>query len=136
VRVVVLKGGCAKAVGHALEALCSRACAPRHGATPCPRLSYCPTSASLHIEYPMLFRVEGLSGGRVTHCGVLEFVADEGVVYMPHWVRLLSPLCGAVISIYTSRTHVLPQLIGSLRVGQRTTNTQHAVQRSRCIAAQ
>lgn len=42
-------------------------------------------AASLHIEYPMLFRVESPSG-RVTHCGVLEFVAEEGVVYMPHWV--------------------------------------------------
>ncbi|KAJ9528421.1 hypothetical protein QJQ45_020302 [Haematococcus lacustris] len=41
--------------------------------------------ASLHIEYPMLFKVES-TGGRTTHCGVLEFVAEEGQVYMPHWV--------------------------------------------------
>lgn len=34
----------------------------------------------------MLFRVESTSTGRATHCGVLEFVAEEGVVYMPHWV--------------------------------------------------
>lgn len=43
-------------------------------------------AASLHIEYPMLFRVESLASGRSTHCGVLEFVAEEGVIYMPHWV--------------------------------------------------
>jgi ubiquitin fusion degradation protein 1 len=41
--------------------------------------------ASLNIEYPMLFKVEDVNG-RSTHCGVLEFLAEEGVVYMPHWV--------------------------------------------------
>lgn len=35
----------------------------------------------------MLFKVENSATGRITHCGVLEFVAEEGVVYMPHWVR-------------------------------------------------
>ncbi|PNW72961.1 hypothetical protein CHLRE_14g613350v5 [Chlamydomonas reinhardtii] len=42
--------------------------------------------ASLHIEYPMLFRLEGVHSKRETHCGVLEFIAEEGVVYMPHWM--------------------------------------------------
>ena len=23
---------------------------------------------------------------RETHCGVLEFVADEGIIYVPYWV--------------------------------------------------
>lgn len=44
-------------------------------------------TASLHIEYPMLFKVENRAASRHTHCGVLEFVADEGVAYMPYWVR-------------------------------------------------
>ncbi len=35
----------------------------------------------------MLFRVENKRQGRTTHCGVLEFVAEEGHVYMPYWVR-------------------------------------------------
>jgi ubiquitin fusion degradation protein 1 len=35
----------------------------------------------------MLFRLEGVQSKRHTHCGVLEFIAEEGVVYMPHWVR-------------------------------------------------
>ena len=35
----------------------------------------------------MLFKVESRSTGRSTHCGVLEFSADEGMVYMPYWVR-------------------------------------------------
>ncbi|CAK0756728.1 hypothetical protein CVIRNUC_002480 [Coccomyxa viridis] len=42
--------------------------------------------ASLHIEYPMLFKVESRSTGRSTHCGVLEFSADEGMAYMPYWM--------------------------------------------------
>ncbi len=45
-------------------------------------------AASLHIEYPMLFKVENSATGRFTHCGVLEFVADEGMVYLPHWVSV------------------------------------------------
>ena len=35
----------------------------------------------------MLFQVENRRDGRSTHCGVLEFVADEGMVYLPYWVR-------------------------------------------------
>ncbi|RLM93713.1 hypothetical protein C2845_PM08G12680 [Panicum miliaceum] len=62
--------------------------------------------ASLHIEYPMQFELRSCSnadsnddsgggGGataaeasapRVSHCGVLEFVADEGTVMMPGWM--------------------------------------------------
>ncbi|CAJ1955690.1 unnamed protein product [Sphenostylis stenocarpa] len=42
--------------------------------------------ASLHIEYPMLFQLKNPSAERVTHCGVLEFVADEGIIYLPYWV--------------------------------------------------
>ncbi|XP_044483258.1 ubiquitin fusion degradation protein 1 homolog isoform X2 [Mangifera indica] len=42
--------------------------------------------ASLHIEYPMLFELSNTSAGRVTHCGVLEFIADEGLIYLPYWM--------------------------------------------------
>ena len=40
----------------------------------------------------MLFKVESSSSGRSTHCGVLEFIAEEGVVYMPHWVSVQARL--------------------------------------------
>lgn len=40
----------------------------------------------LNIEYPMLFSVHNRRSGRNTHCGVLEFVADEGLAHMPHWM--------------------------------------------------
>jgi ubiquitin fusion degradation protein 1 len=40
----------------------------------------------LHIQYPMLFKLTNSKHHRVTHSGVLEFVADEGRVYLPYWM--------------------------------------------------
>lgn len=40
----------------------------------------------LNIVYPMLFKLTNKKTNRITHCGVLEFVADEGKVYLPYWV--------------------------------------------------
>lgn len=34
----------------------------------------------------MLFKLTNKNSDRMTHCGVLEFVADEGICYLPHWV--------------------------------------------------
>lgn len=45
------------------------------------------SSARLRIQYPMMFTLENHSSGRTTHCGVLEFVAEPGHVYLPGWVR-------------------------------------------------
>ncbi|KAK8949863.1 hypothetical protein KSP40_PGU012304 [Platanthera guangdongensis] len=42
--------------------------------------------ASLHIEYPMLFELCNTATDRISHCGVLEFIAEEGMVYMPYWM--------------------------------------------------
>nr|AQY56775.1 ubiquitin fusion degradation 1 [Sarocalamus faberi] len=42
--------------------------------------------ASLHIEYPMLFELHNDATQRISHCGVLEFVAEEGMVIMPYWM--------------------------------------------------
>ena len=39
----------------------------------------------LHIAYPMLFEL--YNRDKMTHAGVLEFVAEEGRIYLPHWVR-------------------------------------------------
>ena len=43
-------------------------------------------TARLHIQYPMLFKLTNKKMKRETHCGVLEFVADEGRIYIPYWV--------------------------------------------------
>ncbi|KAA0191081.1 hypothetical protein HAZT_HAZT009422 [Hyalella azteca] len=40
----------------------------------------------LNVEYPMLFKLTNHRSKRVTHCGVLEFVADEGKIYIPYWM--------------------------------------------------
>lgn len=42
--------------------------------------------ASLQIEYPMIFSIQNPSSGKVSHCGVLEFGAPEGLVYLPAWM--------------------------------------------------
>jgi len=38
-----------------------------------------------YLHLPCSAWVEDVNG-RSTHCGVLEFLAEEGVVYMPHWM--------------------------------------------------
>ena len=43
-------------------------------------------SARLNIQYPMLFKLTNTRTQRETHCGVLEFIAEEGRVYLPYWV--------------------------------------------------
>ncbi|KAI8782860.1 ubiquitin recognition factor in ER-associated degradation protein 1-like [Biomphalaria glabrata] len=54
----------------------------------------------LNIQYPMLFKLTNKKTGRETHCGVLEFVADEGRVYIPYWMmRNLNIDEGDVIQI-------------------------------------
>ena len=42
--------------------------------------------SQLNISYPMLFKLTNNTTQRVTHAGVLEFVAEEGKVYMPYWM--------------------------------------------------
>lgn len=40
----------------------------------------------LNIRYPMLFELTASDSGRITHSGVLEFIAEEGRVYIPQWM--------------------------------------------------
>ncbi|XVF45387.1 hypothetical protein PTKIN_Ptkin02bG0201600 [Pterospermum kingtungense] len=42
--------------------------------------------ASLHIDYPMLFELRNDDAERVSHCGVLEFIAEEGMICVPYWM--------------------------------------------------
>lgn len=44
--------------------------------------------ARLNISYPMLFKLSNTKKDCETHCGVLEFVAEEGRIYVPLWVGL------------------------------------------------
>lgn len=48
----------------------------------------------MHVQYPMMFRVEAAGGKKdektgkpfVSHCGVSEFSAPEGRCFFPHWL--------------------------------------------------
>lgn len=43
------------------------------------------TLARLNITFPMLFQLESRNG-RKTHCGVQEFIAEEGHANVPYWL--------------------------------------------------
>ena len=55
----------------------------------------------LNIVYPMLFKLSNKKTDRTTHCGVLEFIADEGKI-LSIMRRLYNSLSMKVRS--TSRT--------------------------------
>ncbi|KAG4302443.1 hypothetical protein PCANB_001262 [Pneumocystis canis] len=40
----------------------------------------------LNISYPMLFELKNTEKERITHAGVLEFIAEEGRIYLPLWM--------------------------------------------------
>jgi ubiquitin fusion degradation protein 1 len=44
------------------------------------------TLAGMNVDYPMLFQLTNLALQRSTHCGVLEFSAEEGRCYIPFWM--------------------------------------------------
>lgn len=47
------------------------------------------TLTRLNINYPMLFKLSNKTNNRQTHCGVLEFIADEEKIYIPYWVFII-----------------------------------------------
>ncbi|RDL33990.1 Ubiquitin fusion degradation protein UFD1 [Venustampulla echinocandica] len=54
----------------------------------------------LHITYPMLFELYNGEEKKLSHAGVLEFVAEEGKVYLPHWMmRTLELETGDIVQI-------------------------------------
>jgi hypothetical protein len=47
----------------------------------------CGIVARLRVTYPLLFEVVNpMVPALRTHCGVMEFSAEEGVAYLPLWV--------------------------------------------------
>ncbi|KAH6669896.1 putative ubiquitin fusion degradation protein 1 [Halenospora varia] len=54
----------------------------------------------LHITYPMLFELINGQADKLTHAGVLEFVAEEGKVYLPNWMmKTIALEMGDIIQI-------------------------------------
>jgi ubiquitin fusion degradation protein 1 len=78
-----------------------------------------PTSAldkltRLHITYPMLFELHNGQKEHMTHAGVLEFVAEEGKVYLPNWVRPTQLEKGHVANIISQMMQTLLLEAGDL----------------------
>lgn len=44
------------------------------------------TLSRMNVQFPMMFKLGNGVKDRATHCGVLEFVADEGLIYAPSWM--------------------------------------------------
>lgn len=57
----------------------------------------------LHITYPMLFELINGSAGKMTHAGVLEFIAEEGKIYLPFWVHKGSIIATTTLLIMASQ---------------------------------
>lgn len=55
----------------------------------------------------MLFQVENRREGRTTHCGVLEFIAEEGMAYLPYW--MMQNLLLQEGDVITLRSATLPK---------------------------
>ncbi|KAI9270880.1 ubiquitin fusion degradation protein UFD1-domain-containing protein [Sporodiniella umbellata] len=54
--------------------------------------------SQLNISYPMLFKI--VADKRHTHAGVLEFIAEEGRVYLPQWMmETLGTEPGSIIQV-------------------------------------
>ncbi|KAA8911210.1 ubiquitin fusion degradation protein UFD1-domain-containing protein [Sphaerosporella brunnea] len=54
----------------------------------------------LRIAYPMVFELHNVPQQKMTHAGVLEFIAEEKRVYLPHWMmRTLSLKAGELVQI-------------------------------------
>ena len=72
--------------------------------------------AQLNITYPMLFKLSNETMGLYSHCGVLEFVAEEGRIYVPHWVG--SGSLGSSLSVRGNYDDVIviPQLMNQLDI--------------------
>lgn len=54
----------------------------------------------MHIEYPMMFELVNGVANKMTHAGVLEFVAEEGKAYLPSWVCFLSFSCEHLLILW------------------------------------
>ncbi|KNE68974.1 hypothetical protein AMAG_13850 [Allomyces macrogynus ATCC 38327] len=61
----------------------------------------------LHIENPYFFQLTNEATGKSTHGGVLEFVAEEGRVYVPRW--MMASLGAAEGQLIKITNKVLPR---------------------------
>ncbi|CAI8499228.1 unnamed protein product [Hanseniaspora opuntiae] len=61
----------------------------------------------LEISYPMLFEIQSNVSFKLTNTGVLEFIAEEGRVYIPDW--MIDQLEAPITSTVTVKSVTLPK---------------------------
>lgn len=57
---------------------------------------------SLEVNFPYLFAITNPNSGRQSHCGVLEFTAEEGSIIMPEWMMKNMQLQGGDLILIRS----------------------------------
>lgn len=94
--------------------------------------------AQMNVEYPLLFEVS--RGAKTTHCGVLEFSAEEGRCYMPYWMmQNLNVSEGAIVTLkntsLSKATFVKfkPQSVNFLEVSNPRIVLEQALRKFTCL---
>jgi ubiquitin fusion degradation protein 1 len=98
------------------------------------------TLARLQVDYPMLFRLTSTTENRITHCGVLEFTAEEGTCYIPFWMmQNLLIEEGTVISVTNvslpkaTFVKLQPQSVDFLEISNPRAVLEHALRNFSCV---
>ena len=88
----------------------------------------------------MLFRLTASVGDRSTHCGVLEFTAEEGTCYIPFWMmQNLLIEEGSVITVTNvslpkaSFVKLQPQSVDFLEISNPRAVLEHALRNFSCV---
>mmetsp|Transcript_54699 Transcript_54699/g.151447 ORF Transcript_54699/g.151447 Transcript_54699/m.151447 type:complete len:399 (-) Transcript_54699:37-1233(-) len=98
------------------------------------------TLARLQVDYPMLFQLTSATENRKTHCGVLEFTAEEGTCYIPFWMmQNLLIEEGAVITVTNvslpkaTFVKLQPQSVDFLEISNPRAVLEHALRNFSCV---
>ncbi len=88
----------------------------------------------------MLFRLSSTVDNRMTHCGVLEFTADEGTCYIPFWMmQNLLIEEGSVITVTNvslpkaTLIKLQPQSVDFLEISNPRAVLEHALRNFSCV---
>lgn len=96
------------------------------------------TLARLQVDYPMLFQLS--ADDRTTHCGVLEFTAEEGCVYIPFWMmQNLLIEEGSLLTVKNvslpkaTFVKLQPQSVDFLEISNPRAVLEHALRNFSCV---
>lgn len=98
------------------------------------------TLARLNVDYPMLFQLQSPDKGTMTHCGVLEFTAEEGSIYIPFWMmQNLLITEGSLITVTNvslpkaNFVKLQPQHVDFLNITNPRAVLEHALRNFSCV---